>query len=230
LSENDAVTDATAKEANERAPDEKADAVEAMAPEFNPKQTKSGENDAVTEASAPEAKAMASDEGANPVKATAAELNPNPTKSTENDAVTDVTSPKAKGRGPDSIPTNVTTNNNGTSASLGGVLKGPTSDKMVKDSEAKAMAPDFIPTDIATKENGILASQGKVSQLPSVDQMVQDLKQKIAEEKKSSKAPAEVTVEPAMVSLSLLCPRCCQVQVRRRKSTDQQRNTHQVQV
>jgi hypothetical protein len=189
-----------------REPHEKADAVKATAPEFNPEQTKLGENDAATEASAPEAKTTASDEGATPVKATAAELNPNPTKSTENNAVTDATSPKAKERGPDSIPTDVTTNDNGTSASLGGVLNGPTPDKMVEDSEAMATAPDSIPTDIATKDNGILASQGTVSQPPSVDQMVQDLKQKIAvaEENKSLNAPAEVSVEPAMVSLSAL--------------------------
>jgi hypothetical protein len=186
------------------ATDEGANAVQATAPEFNPKQTKSGENIAVTEARAPEAKATSSDEGVNPGKATAVELNPNPTKSTENDAVTEATAPKVKGRGPDSIPTYITTNDNGMSASLGGVLKQPTPVKMVEDSEAMATAPDSIPPDIATKDNGILAAQDEVSQPPSVDQMVQDLKQTIAEENKSSNAPAEVSVEPAMVFLSAL--------------------------
>jgi hypothetical protein len=100
----DAGTNATAKEANERAPDEKVDYVKATAPELNPKPTKSGENDAATEAPVAEANATASDEGASPVMATAAELNPNPTKPTAKDAVTDATSWKSKGRGQDPIP------------------------------------------------------------------------------------------------------------------------------
>jgi hypothetical protein len=61
---NDAGTDAiTAKEANERAPDKKADYGKAAPPELNPKLTKPGENDVATEASAAEAKATASDQG-----------------------------------------------------------------------------------------------------------------------------------------------------------------------
>jgi hypothetical protein len=112
-------------------------------------------------------------------------------------------------RGEDKIPflwTAVTTNENGTPASLGGVLKGPTPDKMVEDSEAMSTAPDSIPADSATKDNGVLVLQGQVSQPPSVDQMLLDLEQKItkAKETKSSDAPAKVSVEPAMVSLSAL--------------------------
>jgi hypothetical protein len=65
---NDAGNDAiTAKEANERAPDEEADSVKATPPELNPKPTKPGENDAATEASAAEAKATVSDQGTSPV-------------------------------------------------------------------------------------------------------------------------------------------------------------------
>mgnify|MGYP007013160917 CR=1 FL=1 len=61
---NNAETDAiTAKEANERAPDEKADSVKATAPELKSKPAKLGENDAATEALAAEAKATASDGG-----------------------------------------------------------------------------------------------------------------------------------------------------------------------
>jgi hypothetical protein len=150
---HDAGTNATSKEANERALDEKVDYVKATSPEINPKQTKLGENDAATEASAAEAKATASDEGASPVMATAAELNPNPTKPTAKDAMTDATSSKFKGRGRDSIPLDVTTNENGMPESLGDVLKGPTPDKMVEDSEAMLTAPDSIPIGIATKDN-----------------------------------------------------------------------------
>jgi hypothetical protein len=70
---NNAGTDAiTAKEANERAPDEKADYVKAAPPELNPKLTKPGENDAAIEAPAAEAKATALDQGTSPVIATAA--------------------------------------------------------------------------------------------------------------------------------------------------------------
>jgi hypothetical protein len=64
---NDAGNDAiTAKEANERAPDEKTDSVKAAPPELNPKLTKPGEIDAATEASAAEAKATASDQVTSP--------------------------------------------------------------------------------------------------------------------------------------------------------------------
>jgi hypothetical protein len=75
-SENDTVTDATAKVANERAPDEgvvavKAAGVKAAAPELNSNPKKLCENDAVTDATAKVASERAPDEGADAVKATA---------------------------------------------------------------------------------------------------------------------------------------------------------------
>jgi hypothetical protein len=149
---NDAGTNATAKE--QMKGHQKVDSVKATAPELNPKPTKLGDNDAATEALAAEAKATALDEGASPVMATAAELNPNPTKLTVKEAVTDAASSKSKGRGRYFIPLAVTTNDKGTPASLGDVLKGPPPDKMVEDSETMATAPDSIPADIATKNNG----------------------------------------------------------------------------
>jgi hypothetical protein len=163
---NDARTDAiTAKEANERAPDEKVDSVQAAPPQSRVRTI------CRRLASAAEAKATASDQGTSLVIATAAELNPtNPTKPTANDAVIDATS-------------------------------------MVEDSEVMAATvPDAIPSVMATNDDGVTVSQGEVSQPSSVDQMLLALKRKIAkaEENKSSDATAEVSVKPAMVSLSAL--------------------------
>jgi hypothetical protein len=67
--------------------------------------------------------------------------------------VTDAATPEAKARGPDSIPTDPTTNDNDMSASLGGIPERASPDKMVEEPEAKAAAPDSIPTDTATKDN-----------------------------------------------------------------------------
>jgi hypothetical protein len=109
----------TANEANERAPDEKADSVQAAPPELNPKMTKPDQNDAPQEVLAAEAKAPASDQRTSPVITTAAELNTsNPTKPTENDAGVDVTStvedPEVMvATVSDSIPTVMVTNNDG---------------------------------------------------------------------------------------------------------------------
>jgi hypothetical protein len=246
---NDAGTNAaiTAKEANERAPDEKSESVR-------------GETDAVTEASAVEANAMASDQGTSPVIATAAELNPNPTKSTANDAMINATlmvedSEVMVATVSDSIPTVMATNNDGgtppelnpkltkpgendaATEALAAEAKATASDQgtspviataaelnpnptkptandavidatsMVEDSEViVATVPDSIPAVMAKTGDGGTVSQGEVSQPPLVDEMVLDLKRKIAKaaENKSSDATAEGSVEPAMVSLSAL--------------------------
>jgi hypothetical protein len=141
---NDAGTNAatTAKEANERAPDEKAESVKAATLELNPKLTKPGENDTATEASAAEAKATASDQGTSPVIATAAELNPNPTKPTANHAVIDATSMVEDSEVmvatvPDSILTVMATNDDGGTVSQGEVSQPPSVDQMLLDLKRK---------------------------------------------------------------------------------------------
>jgi hypothetical protein len=150
---NDAGTNAaiTAKEANERAPDEKAESVKAAPPELNPKLTKPGVNDATTEASAAEAKATSSDQGTSPVIATTAELNPNPTKPTANDAVIDATSMVEDSEVmvatvSDSIPTVMATNDDGgTAPELNPKLTKPGENDAATEvlaAEAKATASD----------------------------------------------------------------------------------------
>jgi hypothetical protein len=190
------VSKETAEEANERAPDEKADSVKAAPRELNPKMTKPGENDAAQEASAAEAKAPASDQGTSPVIATAAKLNtPNPTKLTENDAGIDVTStvedPEVMvATVSDSIPTVMATNDDGrTPPEL--------NQKLTQPGENNAATDASVAEAKATNDNGGIVSQRKVSQPPSVDQIVLDLKRKIAvaAENKSSDATAEGSVE-----------------------------------
>jgi hypothetical protein len=143
---NNAGTNAaiTAKEANERAPDEKADSVKAAPPppELNPKLTKLGENDAATEASAAEAKATASDQGTSPAIATAAELNPNPTKPTANDAVIDAAlmvedAEVMAATVPDAIPPVMATKDDGITVSQGEVSQPPSVDQMLPDYNEK---------------------------------------------------------------------------------------------
>jgi hypothetical protein len=109
----------TAKEANERAPDEKAESVKVAPPELNRKMTKPDQNNAAQEAPAAEAKAPASDQTTSPVITTAAELNTsNLTKPTTNNAGFDVTptveDPEVMlATVSDSIPMVMATNNDG---------------------------------------------------------------------------------------------------------------------
>jgi hypothetical protein len=195
---NDAGTNAaiTAKEANKRVPDAKAESVKAAPPELNPKMTKPGENDAAQEALAAEAKAPASDQGTSPVIATAAELNPtNPTKATANDTGIDVTStvedPEVMvATVSDSIPMVMATNDDGrTPPEL--------NQKLTQPGENNAATNASAAEANATNDDGGTVSQREVSQLPSVNQMVLDLKRKIVEdvEKKSSDATSEGSVE-----------------------------------
>jgi hypothetical protein len=195
---NDAGTNAaiTAKEANERAPDEKAESVKAAPPELNPKMTKPGENNAAQEASVAEAKAPASDQGTSPVTATAAGLNPtNPTKPTANDAGINVTSTVED---PEvmvatvsySIPKAMATNDDGrTPPEL--------NQKRTQPGENDAATNASAAEAKATNDDGGTVLQCQVSQRPSVDQMVLDLKRKIAQavENKSSDTTAEGPVE-----------------------------------
>jgi hypothetical protein len=141
---NDAGTNAaiTTKEANKRAPDEKAESVKAVPPELNPKLTKPGENNAATKVSAAEAKATASDQGTSPLIATAAELIPNPTKPTANDAVIDAASMVEDSELmvatiPDSIPAVMATNDDGGTVSQGEVSQLTSVDEMVLDLKRK---------------------------------------------------------------------------------------------
>jgi hypothetical protein len=148
---NNAGTNAaiTAKEANKRAPDEKADSVKATPPELNPKLTKPGENDAPTKASAAEAKATASDQGTSPVIATAAELNPNPTKPTANNAVIDVTSMVEDSEGM------MATNDDGGTVSQGEVSQPPSVDQMVLDLKRKIAGAEENKSSDATAEGSV---------------------------------------------------------------------------
>jgi hypothetical protein len=172
---NDAGTNAakTAKDTNQRAPDEKADSVKAAPPELNPKLTKPGENDAVTEASAAEAKATASDQGTSPVIATAAELNPNPTKPTANDAVIDATSMVEDlevmvATVPDSIPTVMATNDDGGTVSQGEVSQPPSVDQMVLDLKRKIAEAEENKSSDATAEGPVEPAMVSVSALSAI--------------------------------------------------------------
>jgi hypothetical protein len=122
--------------------------------------------------------------------------------------VTEATAPEAKATasGVGANPVKATAaelNPNSTKSSENDAVTDATA-PMAEDLEAMATAPDSILMGTATQDNGILASQDEVSQPPSVDQMLQDLKQRIVKENQSSNAPAEVSVQPAMVSLSAL--------------------------
>jgi hypothetical protein len=157
---NDAGTDAiTAKEANERAPDEKADYVKATPPELIPKPTNPDENDPATEASAAEVKATASDQGTSPVIATAAELNPNQTKPTAKDAVIDVASMVEDSEvmaatAPDAILTVIATKDDGVLVSQGEVSQPPSVDQMLLDLKRNiAEAKENKPTDATAKRS-----------------------------------------------------------------------------
>jgi hypothetical protein len=166
---NDAGTNAaiTAKEANKRAPDEKADSVKAAPPELNPKLTKPGEDDAATKASAAEAKATASDQGTSPVIATAAELNPNPTQPTAYDAVIDATSMVEDSEVrvatvPDSIPTVMAANDDGE------VSQPPSVDQMLLDLKRKIAEAEENKSSDATAEGSVVTAMVSLSALSAM--------------------------------------------------------------
>jgi hypothetical protein len=169
---NDAGTNSaiTAKEANKRAPDEKAESAKAAPPELNLKLTKPGKNDAATEASSAEAKATSSDQGTSPVTATAAELNPNPTKPTANNAVIDATSMVEDSEVmvaavPDYILTVMATNDDGGTVSQGEVSQPHSVDEMVLDLKRKiAKAEEYKPSD-ATAEGPVEPAMVSLSAL-----------------------------------------------------------------
>jgi hypothetical protein len=169
---NNAGTNAaiTAKEANERAPDEKADSVKAAPQELNPKLTKPGENDAATEALAAEAKAKVSDQGTSPVIATAAELNHNPTRPTAKDAVIDATSMVEDSEVmvatvPDSIPMVMATNDDGGTVSQGKVSQPPSVDQMVLDLKRKIAEAEENKSSVATAEGSVEPAMVSLSAL-----------------------------------------------------------------
>jgi hypothetical protein len=133
---------------------------------------------------------------------------PKQTKLGENNAVIEATAPEAKAAASDMGENHVKAtaaelNPNPTKSTENNAVTDATA-PMAENSEVMATAPDSIPAVIATQGNEFSASQDKLSQPPSVDQMVQELKKMLVKEKQSSNAPAEVTVEPAMVSLSAL--------------------------
>jgi hypothetical protein len=171
---NDAGTDAiTAKEANARAPDEKADSFKAAPPELNPKLTKRSEDDATTKASAAEAKATASDQGTSPVIATAAELNPNPTKPTANNAVIDAASMVEDSEVmaatvPDATLTVITTKDDGVTVSQGEVSQPPSVDQMPLDLKRKIAEAEENKSSDATAKGSVEPAMVSLSALSAM--------------------------------------------------------------